>query len=63
MLDNKNIFIIGGLGLLGRAFSKSVIENGAQLIIGDIETMENIQRLNDLKQELNLIRFNLSTLI
>ena len=53
MLDNKNIFIIGGLGLLGRAFSKSVIENGAQLIIGDIETKENIQRLNDLKQEVN----------
>ena len=53
MLDKKNIFIVGGLGLLGRAFSKSVIENGAELVIGDIETKENIQRFNDLKQELN----------
>ena len=53
MLDNKNIFIVGGLGLLGRTFSKSVIENGAELIIGDIETKENIQRFNDLKKELN----------
>ena len=43
MLDKKNIFIVGGLGLLGRAFSKSVIENGAELVIGDIETKENIQ--------------------
>ena len=45
MLDNKNIFIVGGLGLLGRTFSKSVIENGAELIIGDIETKENIHDL------------------
>ena len=51
MLDNKNIFIVGGLGLIGRSFSKSVIENGAELIIGDIETKENIQRFNDLKKD------------
>ena len=53
MLDKKNIFIVGGFRTFGRAFSKSVIENGAELIIGDIETKENIQRFNDLKQELN----------
>ena len=53
MLDNQIIFIVGGLGLLGKAFSKGVVENGAKLIIGELETKENIQRFNDLKQKLN----------
>tara|TARA_B100000780_G_C20977565_1_gene390490 strand:- start:77 stop:847 length:771 start_codon:yes stop_codon:yes gene_type:complete len=53
MIDNQIIFIIGGLGLLGKAFSECVVENGGELIIGELETKENIQRFNDLKQELN----------
>mgnify|MGYP003327256518 FL=1 len=53
MIDNQIIFIVGGLGLLGKAFSKCVVENGAKLIIGELETKENIQRFNDLKQKLN----------
>jgi NAD(P)-dependent dehydrogenase (short-subunit alcohol dehydrogenase family) len=53
MIDNQIIFIVGGLGLLGKAFSKCVVENGAKLIIGELHTKENIKQFNDLKQKLN----------
>ena len=53
MIDNQIIFIVGGLGLLGKAFSKCVVENGAKLIIGELDTKENFKQFNDLKQKLN----------
>lgn len=36
MLENRVIVITGGAGLLGRAFVKSIVENGGTAIIADI---------------------------
>ena len=33
---NKTVFITGGLGLLGRTFSKGLLESGYNVLIGDV---------------------------
>jgi len=48
MLNNLIVAISGGAGRIGSAFSKSVVENGGKVIIGDI----NVDRGNQLILEL-----------
>ncbi|MDC0916627.1 oxidoreductase [Flavobacteriaceae bacterium] len=48
MLENKVIFLIGGFGLLGSEFSKGILRNGGQLIVGDVSSKKNKKQLENL---------------
>lgn len=43
---NKTVFITGGLGLLGRAFTKGLLDVGYNVIIGDVSRFD-IEALDD----------------
>ena len=43
---NKTVFITGGLGLLGRAFAKGLLDVGYNVIIGDVSRFD-IEALDD----------------
>lgn len=38
LLQNKNIVVVGGAGLLGQAFCKAIAAQGGQVIIADLDT-------------------------
>ncbi len=50
-LENKVIVIAGGLGLIGKAFTEAVLENGGIAIIGDINKKTGIEYSEKLKPQ------------
>ena len=48
MLKNNVVAITGGAGLIGKSFSKTIVENGGKVIIGDI----SVDRGRELQDEL-----------
>ncbi|TDB52581.1 oxidoreductase [Photorhabdus luminescens] len=53
-LNNKIIVITGGAGLIGQSFVKSSIEEGAQVVIGEID----LAKSNSFIKELNCNNYN-----
>ena len=51
ILDNQVIAISGGVGRLGNAFSRAVVENGGRVIIGDVIKEKGLQLVEDLGEE------------
>ena len=51
ILDNQVIAISGGVGRLGNAFSRAVVENGGKVIIGDIIKEKGLQLVEDIGEE------------
>ena len=47
MLKNNVVAVTGGAGLIGKSFSKAIIENGGKVIIGDI----SVDRGRELQDE------------
>jgi NAD(P)-dependent dehydrogenase (short-subunit alcohol dehydrogenase family) len=47
MLKNNVVAVTGGAGLIGKSFSKAIIENGGKVIIGDI----SVDRGKELQEE------------
>lgn len=52
-LDGKVCVITGGLGLLGREFSKQCAQNGAEVLILDINGKNNGKTINEIKESSN----------
>jgi NAD(P)-dependent dehydrogenase (short-subunit alcohol dehydrogenase family) len=46
MLHNKVVFLTGGAGLIGKSFVKTLVQNHAIVIIGDIN-IENANKIKD----------------
>jgi NAD(P)-dependent dehydrogenase (short-subunit alcohol dehydrogenase family) len=46
MLKNNVVAVTGGAGLIGKSFSKAIIENGGKVIIGDI-SVERGRKVQD----------------
>jgi NAD(P)-dependent dehydrogenase (short-subunit alcohol dehydrogenase family) len=51
MLDNLIVFISGGAGRIGSAFSQAVVENGGKVLIGDINRELGYQLVSELGDE------------
>ena len=51
MLENKIVFISGGAGRIGSAFSRAVVENGGKVLIGDINHELGNQLVSELGDE------------
>jgi len=50
MLKNNIVAITGGAGLIGRSFSKAIVENGGKVIVGDV----SVEAGNDIQNELGV---------
>lgn len=53
MLTDKIIVITGGAGLIGREFSKAVIQSGGTAVIADVDETAGQTLRNRLREELN----------
>ncbi len=53
MLQGKVVVITGGAGLVGKEFTKAVVENNGVAIIADINEELGLKAKNDLQEELN----------
>jgi len=51
MLDKLIVFISGGAGRIGSAFSRAVVENGGKVLIGDINSELGNQLVSELGDE------------
>lgn len=58
MLDKKVIVITGGAGLIGKEFSKAVVEKNGIAIIADINEKLGIKTKTDLFKELNTMNLD-----
>ena len=46
-LNNKNIVITGGLGILGKSLTKQLVSLGANVIILDIQEKKQVKKINE----------------
>ena len=54
MLNNQIVAISGGVGRIGSAFSRAVVENGGRVIIGDINSESGHQLVSELGDNASL---------
>ncbi len=54
MLNNQIVAISGGVGRIGSAFSRAVVENGGRVIIGDINSESGHQLVSELGDNVSL---------
>jgi NAD(P)-dependent dehydrogenase (short-subunit alcohol dehydrogenase family) len=60
MLTDNVVAITGGAGLIGKSFSKAIIENGGKVIIGDVSTDRGKKLQNELGDD-NAIFIEINT--
>lgn len=49
LLENKNIIVIGGAGLLGQAFGKAIAAQGGNVVIADIDPARTAQAVEQMR--------------
>ena len=59
-IKNKNIFISGGSGIIGKELVKRLISLGANIAVGDVQKCpaEFLERLTYIKKDLNYLKFS-----
>lgn len=49
LLENKNIIVVGGAGLLGQAFCKAIVAQGGNVVVADIDVVRAEQAVGHVR--------------